>query len=234
MMGLIKSADVPCGAIHFSLNDFEEQAKQMVASASREAEEILAVANAQAERAKADGAREGLESGWRDGYAAGVQAGTQLGRRESLEAHGKELRMALTALTSVAAEVDRAKAEVESHMVADATELAIAVARRVTKRRGLVDPEVLAANLSEALKLVVSWSDVRIAINPAQRRTLEEVLPRLSMDWPALGRVVILEDSSLAPGGCRVLSRDGQVDADLDAQLNRIAAELIPLREDIA
>ena len=34
--------------------------------------------------------------------------------------------------------------------------------------------------------------------------------------------------ATLVPGGCRVTSGQGEVDADLNAQLDRIAAKLIP------
>ena len=77
-------------------------------------------------------------------------------------------------------------------------------------------------------KLVVKAADVRIAIHPSQRKTLDAALPRLALQWPSLSHVQIIEDPSIAPGGCRVFTEHGQVNADLDAQLDRIAGELLP------
>jgi len=99
---------------------------------------------------------------------------------------------------------------------------------RVTKRQGLIQPEVLTDNLAEAMKRVVKSADVRVAINPAQRKTLDAAPPRLAMQWPALEHVKVIEDAGIAPGGCRILTENGLVDADLDTQLNRIAEELLP------
>ena len=53
--------------------------------------------------------------------------------------------------------------------------------------------------LREAMKLVVQHADVRIAIHPASGRRLQDVLPRLAMEWPALKHVEIIEDATIAP-----------------------------------
>jgi flagellar biosynthesis/type III secretory pathway protein FliH len=78
------------------------------------------------------------------------------------------------------------------------------------------------------MKLVVHAADLRIAVNPTQRETLAGALPRLSLQWPALAHVELLDDASIAPGGCRLYTRQGSVDADLDVQLRNIAADLVP------
>jgi flagellar biosynthesis/type III secretory pathway protein FliH len=66
-------------------------------------------------------------------------------------------------------------------------------------------------------------------VHPKQRQTLESVLPELQLRWPNLKHVEIVEDAALAPGGCRVYTKQGCVDADLDAQLERIVGDLLPL-----
>ena len=85
----------------------------------------------------------------------------------------------------------------------------------------------------EALKLVSHSSDVRIAIHPKNKTTLKEVLPRLKIHWPALDHVELVDDSMLAPGGCRIYTAQGEVDGDLDGQINRIVADLMPDRSEV-
>ena len=70
--------------------------------------------------------------------------------------------------------------------------------------------------------------DVRIAIHPKQRETFLAALPQLKLQWPALEHVELIEDLTVSPGGCRILTRGGEVDADLDRQIDRIAADLLP------
>jgi flagellar biosynthesis/type III secretory pathway protein FliH len=43
--------------------------------------------------------------------------------------------------------------------------------------------------------------------------------------------VQVIEDASIAPGGCRVFTTQGEIDADLDRQIDRIAADLLPVQE---
>ncbi len=106
--------------------------------------------------------------------------------------------------------------------------LAIAIARRVTKRLGVLDGEVLTENVRAAMNMVVHSTDLRIALHPSQKQTFATALPQLKLEWPAFEHVEIVEDAELDPGGCRIFTRDGLVDADLNEQLNRIAAELLP------
>ena len=63
--------------------------------------------------------------------------------------------------------------------------LAIAIADRVTKRRASLGPQVLTDNIIAAVKMVVHAADLRIAVNPAQRQTLLEILPKLAIEWPS-------------------------------------------------
>ena len=103
-------------------------------------------------------------------------------------------------------------------------------ARRVTKKYGELDPAVLTANVSEAMKLVVHAADVRIALHPSQHQTLTAALPQLKLQWPALEHVSLIEDAQIKPGGCRIQAGQGQVDAGLDKQIDLIADELLPAR----
>jgi flagellar assembly protein FliH len=106
--------------------------------------------------------------------------------------------------------------------------LALAVAQRITRRLGMIDPAVLKENLREVMNLLVHRDDVRIAIHPAQRATLNDLLPQLKLQWPTLAHIDVVEDETVSPGGCRVTAGQGAIDADLQGQLDRIAAELIP------
>jgi flagellar biosynthesis/type III secretory pathway protein FliH len=53
-------------------------------------------------------------------------------------------------------------------------------------------------------------------------------LPLLRLEWPSLRHVELVEDATLSPGGCRVFTRGGRIDADLDEQLDRVIDELLP------
>jgi len=44
-----------------------------------------------------------------------------------------------------------------------------------------------------------------------------------------MSHVELLEDAALSPGGCRIFTAGGCVDGDLDVQLDRVIAQLLPV-----
>jgi flagellar assembly protein FliH len=85
---------------------------------------------------------------------------------------------------------------------------------------------VLIENVKEAMKLAVAAADVRIVVHPSQRETLMNELPRLQMQWPTVKHVELIEDPAVGVGGCRILLRQGEIDARIDEQLDRVIAEV--------
>ena len=227
-MAVIKSPNVPAAAASFSMRDIENHAKAILLRARQQAEGLLVEAQREAEELKAQAHAEGLAEGRRDGLAQGRQEGAKAGAAQALAEHKAQLTAVFNALSAAAAQLDASRRELEANGLKEVVSLATAIARRVTKRQGLIDPGVLTDNLGEAMKLVAHAADVRIAVHPAQRKVLEEALPALRLSWPNLAHVELVQDASLAPGGCRIFTARGQIDADLDSQLDRVVADLLP------
>jgi len=227
-MGVIKADKLPTSISRFSLRDVENEARAILARARHQAEQLLAAAQVEGERLKKDSHAQGLAEGRREGHAAGLEAGRTAGRNEALAALSDALRQTLAALTASVAALEAHRGSLEAAGLTDIVKLSVAVARRVTKRQGLIEPEVLAANLAELMSFVAHASDIRIALHPCQNQTLKDILPQLQVQWPNLKHVEIVDDPSIAPGGCRVYTEQGFVDADLDAQIGRIVDDLLP------
>lgn len=227
-MGLIKSEHAPARLKPFSMSDIEAGARQMLIRARRQAEELLATAQQEAEELKRIAHAEGLAEGRIEGQAKGCDEGQKSGHEQALNEGRAQLSELMTTLGSMVGQLDAARQDMEAAALSEVVALAVAIARRVTKRRGELDPQVLIANLSDAMSLVVHASDVHLVVHPSQRAILEATLPKLQMKWPNLRHVVMDEDESLAVGGCRITTCRGEVDADLGRQLDRIVAELMP------
>ena len=58
-------------------------------------------------------------------------------------------------------------------------------------------------------------------------RYVKDVVNRHRRD-PSYQPIVVVEDASLSPGGCRIFTNSGQIDGDLDGQIDRVAADLLP------
>lgn len=231
-MGLIKSSDAPTSLTPFSMADIERQAKLIVVRARQQADQLLAAARTEAEGLKRSESAAGQAEGRRQGLSQGLQEGAKAGQKQALDEHRLQLQQAFEALTTALNEIEQHRADLEASALVEVVQLALAIARRVTKRQAMIDPAVLVANLQQAMKLVVAKTGVRIAIHPSQRKTLDAALPQLQREWPAMAHVQVVEDPGITPGGCKVLGENGQIDADLQTQLDHIAAELLPAADE--
>jgi flagellar assembly protein FliH len=227
-MGLIKAEKTPPALGAFSFQDIEAQARSVLQMARKRAEQFLAAAQAEAQVIRREAHEKGLAEGRAKGEAAGLEAGRKAGSDAALAEHREKLSLLIGSLTLALKNVEASRADLESNALRDVVSLAAAIARRVTKRQGMIDAEVLSENVRGALSLVMHESDVRVALNPAQRDTLAAVLPKIKFQWPQFSHIELIEDATLAAGGCRVFTASGSIDGDLDAQLDRVIADVLP------
>ncbi|HTL28395.1 MAG TPA: FliH/SctL family protein [Tepidisphaeraceae bacterium] len=234
-MGLIKATQAPPTLQAFSMKDIETQARAIILRAQQHAEQLLAEAQSEAETLKARAMAEGFAEGRNNGIQKGNEEGKKLGLQQALSEHRAQLANVIKAITSATQELNTSRQQLDATAKSEIIHLAVAIARRATKRQGTLDPNVLTDNVHEAMKLVSQTTDIRIAIHPREKQTLLDALPKLSMTWPKLQHVQLIEDPTLTAGGCRILTAGGEIDADLDRQIDRIASDLVPShREDEA
>jgi flagellar assembly protein FliH len=231
-MPLLRAAHTPTSVARYSQREFEAEEPQASVDGARRSARIHRAADilAGAEARSAELERTAHEAARADGWREGYEKGQQLGRAEAMEQCGAQLQHAAAALARLDDAVESVRGELESAALADVVKLAVAIAERVTKRAGLIDPAVLGENVREALKLAVRGGSVRVLIHPSQRELLAAILPQVQGESPAGRAFEIAGDESIAPGGCRIVTADGQIDADLQSQLDRLTDKLLPPR----
>ncbi len=225
-MGLIKSSKLTDKVVRFSLPDVEEQARGRLAQAHAEAERIIAEANARVVDIETAAREQGQAAGWQQGHTDGRDCGATA----ALDQHAERLREVIATFNNAAAALAEFREQVEAAATRDAVELALAIAARITRRQGVLDPDVLLENVRAAMNVVGRTAVTRVAVNPSQRTLLETILPQLQLDSPSLRHAEIVDDDAIAPGGCRVFTSHGHVDADLQTQLDRVTLKLLPSR----
>jgi flagellar assembly protein FliH len=215
-------------AAPFSMADIEREAHAVIVQAKAQAARILGEAQRMGDQLKSQSKAIGFAEGKAEGFQEGLKDGTETGHRDALNEQREALVELVQTLANLCSDLDGSRRMLESEAVVDVMRLAVAIARKATKRLGAFDREVLSANVTEAVKLAVRVSDVRIAVAPSQKQLLQDILPQLRVQLPVLQHVELVPDNELSPGGCRVFTNSGVIDADLDQQIDRIAAELIP------
>jgi flagellar biosynthesis/type III secretory pathway protein FliH len=226
-MAVIKSNEQPPVLTPFSIRDIEVQAQTLLLRARRAAEVLLGEARREGEQLRAKAKAEGSAQGRLEGIRQGTEEGRKTGHDAALAEIKPQLSQTLTALAAAVTQLDAARHDLESAGIHEVVQLAAAIARRVTKRQAMLDPMVLVENVKEAMKLAVQAADVQIVIHPKQRETLMNELPRLKMEWPSVKHVELADDEAVGMGGCRIMTRHGEVDARIDQQLDRVISEMM-------
>ena len=157
-MGLIKSANVPVSASPFSMADIEKAAKGILLRARQQADQLLAAAQVEGEQIKLAAKAIGVSEGRSEGLIQGTEQGRLAGEAQALSENKLQLQQAILAMHQAAATLNASRADLESSALQEVVKLSISIARRITKRQGLIDPQVLIANLEEAMKRVIQQS----------------------------------------------------------------------------
>ncbi|MEM9552938.1 MAG: type III secretion system stator protein SctL [Acidobacteriota bacterium] len=104
------------------------------------------------------------------------------------------------------------------------TELALWIATKIVRRRFDADPALVHELVEEALASLQGMVEDRLLIHvhPAHREAVETLVARLEAANPQWKIVSVLTDEAMSPGGCRLESEIGEVDATLETQLRAL------------
>lgn len=239
-MALIRQAnarEIVREAIVLDLGDVQRQGEALIESARRQSAAIVQEAGAERLRLIQGASEQGREAGFAKGLAEGHEAGAQEGRAAALSEHREALESLqkgwAAALSDFCARRERLFADSRS----DVLKLSAAIAEKVVKRRVQLDETVVAAQLGAVLAIIARPTELLISINPADRTAAESALPSLMERSSAARHVEFVDDAALARGSCIARTRDahsqeragdGEIDASIGTQLDRIVAALLP------
>lgn len=231
-MGVLKSNSISAtSASTFSMSDIEARAAALITRSRAEAEHILAEARAQAEKIKLEARSAGLAEGRSRGLAEGREQGITEAKKEALAAEQIKLIQSLTTLSNMIDAIDTERARLLADARENVLSLALAIARKICHRQCEVDAKIVEENIESSIALLQNKTRIFVLVHSSQKRQIEELVPLLKLKWPAIASIEIDVDDSIDVGGCQVRSGSGEIDADIDAQLDRIARELFPNRE---
>ncbi len=197
-----------------SVDETRAKSEEILAAAQREAAAILEKARHEAEalaRETAARAREeGLQEGWAEGYREGYRKAM-----EDAAAGAQALREEARQVLQQAEEIRRATLEaLEGEMVALAREMA----EKIVAAQLTIDPAIVLNIVREALEVARIREQVVIYVNPEQKKLMEERRKEILLTLPPGTVLNIIGDPAIEPGGCRIETADGRVDATLDAR----------------
>jgi len=153
----------------------------------------------------------------------GYEAGMARARAESaaaIAALAERVQRLDAALGLLARPLGQLDAEIESELA----QLALAVGKQLARRELRIDPAQVIAILRESLALLPAAArEVRVHLHPEDAAIVREHLtaPASERAW------TVVEDPTLARGGCVIHSQSSRIDSRLEARIAAVAASVL-------
>jgi len=208
----------------------EEECAKMLEMAKKSADTILKTASAEAEtmkkalqielesiRAKAQ--KEGFALGEEKGIAAGEKAGFEEGKLE-WQALIQETEMLVT-------ELQTSRIGILKSMEEEMVKLILAFAKRVLKVECQTRPEIILNNIDAAINKISEVDKIILRINMRDKSLAESRKEDFMKRLSGIGELKIIEDSSLSPGGLRIETGVGCIDATIEAQAEELEKNIL-------
>ncbi len=105
--------------------------------------------------------------------------------------------------------------------------MATAIAERIIRRELSQDPQITLDLIADSLRLAAGMTEISLHINPTDYENLGTQITRLAETVSHLTPSAIVADADITPGGCRIKTKFGEIDQQIEAQLRRIEEELV-------
>ena len=215
-------------AVVLNMGDLQKQADLIIETAQQKAGEIVKKAELQsqqlADQVHAESEKIGHAKGFKQGHEEGLEQGHQQAYKDAAEKIDNICKQWQHGATQW--ESDLQKIHQLAHQAV--LDTAVNMARKVVHRIVDVDNTVITDQLAEVLAHILRPIDASVRICPDDRPVLDETIGDLLTQFHQLKHVHLIEDPAITAGGCVVSFGQGQIDATIEKQLQRVIEAMIP------
>jgi len=190
----------------------------------KEADEKLEAAEAkfrQAEQAIVDAEKRGVEIE-KQAHENGVETGKAEGRESVI----KQSSIVIEGIENVLKEITAYKDDFPKIYEREVIGLIKDIARKVVHVEARVDERVILKNIYKAFEILTDRVEVKLNINPDDLDFVNENRPEFFSNVKGLQSISIEADSEVERGGCFIETQYGNVDAQIQTQLERVESAL--------
>lgn len=200
--------------VAFSFADMRGQADDYLEVVRQEAAKII-------QQAHRDG-----ETIRRQAETAGRKAAEAAIEKVLEEKVARRMDTLLPALEQLVSQLNDAKGELLTRWERSATRVITAISERVIRREMAHEPSISLELISEAIRLASGAAELTLHINPTDHEHLGPQVERVAASLGKLAPNQIVPDATVSPGGCRVVTKFGVIDQQIESQLRRIEEDL--------
>lgn len=209
------------------LQDFPEQARRLLEDARLRAQAMLAEARLQSEDAQRAAGEQARQAGFESGRKQGLEQGRQEGRAEAVREFGQKTATLVQSLEGLVRALEEGRKELSRRGRDELLDLACRVAGRIVHAAAQTDTTCIRETVARAIELSASRVGLNMRLHPRDLEAVREFLPALHTRFADLEPVKLVADESVHPGGCVLATREGNIDADLQTQLDELTRQLL-------
>jgi len=218
MSGVIKAGQQTVNegiaSVRFNFDDVADKAQRYLQEVRREGARLMEQAKAEADQVRRRAEEEGRK------------LGMQAAERLLSERIDQQLAAAIPALLKAVDGVETAREEWRVHWEHNLISLAVAIAGRMIGREVANDPSITLAWVRESLELASRSNRLVLRLNPRDRELLGEQIQRVVAVLGRVAETEIVADETIGIGGCKVSTEFGEIDHQIETQLQRLSEEL--------
>ena len=211
----------------FNLKDIAREAQAIIENAQREKQRILQQGQQELNQLRETAKTEGFQQGYDKGTAQGQKEGLEQALEQAQNDFRSNSENLVNALTNICGHFDQEKSRILWQAEQATVALAVAIARKVVKNVAELSAQVALENVKAALELTSKTTKLTVRVNPKDWDHLQEMLRCQNSPLGDYCNITFEKEAAVSPGSCRLFTGQGSVDADLDKQIDRIAAELL-------
>jgi flagellar assembly protein FliH len=186
--------------------------EEILAAVQQQVDNLLLLAQEEAERLRREAHAQGLASGLAEGHA---------------QAQG-ELQLALISFAQLGQSLIVLEEQLIERFTPQLIRFALDIAEKIVGKAVEEDPYIVAAVLERARAELPQARSIRLWLHPLDYQALQECRPDLVLIGEKGGRTVeVFPAEDVERGGCRVETEMGVVDATIPVQIQEIRRQLV-------
>ncbi len=158
------------------------------------------------------------QEAYEKGFAQGEKDGLELGEKKAAKLVDKIENLFMESIPL--------KDEIIKQHEKEILDLIFAIAGKIVCHQIEFDESTVKDTILKALKISVQMSKIVIRVNPKDYDFVEKLRPDLFAKFNEVKSIIISSDQSISRGGCFLETPGGDVDARVEAQLEKIRQSL--------
>jgi flagellar assembly protein FliH len=211
-------------------NEADTEARKTIQLAKESASSITEAARAEAEAIKKSAKLE-IESlrdkAYKEGFARGEEKGISAGEEQGLHEARLDWQNLMKESEMLINELQTSRIGILKASEEEMLKLVISFAKSVIKVEPMAQPDIILKNLDQAINKISDVDKIVMRINMKDKAMCQAHKEAFMSKLGSVAELKIIEDPSLTPGGIKIETGVGTIDATIESQSSELEKALL-------